>query len=72
MDPAQCREKMNKLISEEAAGLAELVQLLDRPDGMNGSAYRNFLTARRFELLNAATLEDGRVSLAYALRSDPA
>jgi flagellar biosynthesis/type III secretory pathway chaperone len=34
MDPAQCREKMNKLISEEAAGLAELVQLLEHEHGL--------------------------------------
>src|SRR3984957_15241094 len=34
MDPAQCREKMNKLISEEAAGLAELAQLLDNDHGL--------------------------------------
>jgi flagellar biosynthesis/type III secretory pathway chaperone len=34
MDPAQCREKMNKLISEESTGLAHLVELLEHEHGL--------------------------------------
>jgi flagellar biosynthesis/type III secretory pathway chaperone len=34
MDPAQCREKMSKLISEESAGLAQLVELLEHEHGL--------------------------------------
>jgi flagellar biosynthesis/type III secretory pathway chaperone len=34
MDPAQSREKMGKLISEESAGLAQLIQLLEHEHGL--------------------------------------
>ena len=34
MDPAQCREKMTKLIAEESAGLAQLVELLEHEHGL--------------------------------------
>ena len=34
MDPALCREKMSKLISEESAGLAQLVELLEHEHGL--------------------------------------
>jgi flagellar biosynthesis protein FlgN len=34
MDPAQCREKMTKLIAEETSGLALLSDLLEREHGL--------------------------------------
>jgi flagellar biosynthesis protein FlgN len=34
MDPAQCREKMSKLIFEESTGLAQLMQLLEHEHGL--------------------------------------
>jgi flagellar biosynthesis protein FlgN len=34
MDPAQCREKMSRLISEESTGLAQLVELLEHEHGL--------------------------------------
>ena len=56
------------------AGLVDELRLILHPVVAGGGKplFRVPMTARRFELLNAATLEDGRVSLAYALRSDPA
>lgn len=34
MDPATCREKMSKLISEESTGLAKLIELLEHEHGL--------------------------------------
>ena len=34
MDPAQCREKMGKLITEESTGLAKLIELLEHEHGL--------------------------------------
>ena len=34
MDPAQCREKMSKLITEESTGLAQLIELLEHEHGL--------------------------------------
>lgn len=34
MDPAQCRERMAKLISEESSGLGQLGQLLEHEHGL--------------------------------------
>ena len=34
MDPAQCREKMSKLIAEETTGLAKLIELLEHEYGL--------------------------------------
>jgi flagellar biosynthesis protein FlgN len=34
MDPAQCREKMSKLIAEEITGLAKLIELLEHEHGL--------------------------------------
>ena len=34
MDPAQCREKMSKLITEESTGLATLIELLEHEHGL--------------------------------------
>jgi flagellar biosynthesis/type III secretory pathway chaperone len=34
MDPAQCRERMSRLIAEESTGLAELSELLEREHGL--------------------------------------
>ena len=34
MDPAQCREKMSKLITEESTGLARLIELLEHEHGL--------------------------------------
>jgi flagellar biosynthesis protein FlgN len=34
MDPAQCRERMTKLISEESSGLAQLGDLLEHEHGL--------------------------------------
>jgi flagellar biosynthesis/type III secretory pathway chaperone len=34
MDPAQCRERMAKLISEESSGLAQLADLLEHEHGL--------------------------------------
>jgi flagellar biosynthesis protein FlgN len=34
MDPAVCREKMSKLITEETSGLAHLIELLEHEHGL--------------------------------------
>jgi len=34
MDPAQCREKMSRLITEETTGLATLIELLEHEHGL--------------------------------------
>ena len=34
MNPAQCREKMSKLIAEESTGLAQLSELLEHEHGL--------------------------------------
>lgn len=52
MDQAQCREKLGRLISEEATGLNELATLLDREHG--------FLEANDVVSLEGATRERQR------------
>src|SRR5580698_2598097 len=52
MDQAQCREKLGRLISDEATGLNELATLLDREHG--------FLEANDVTSLEGATRERQR------------
>lgn len=45
MDPAQCRERMSRLIAEESMGLAQLSELLEREHGLLAAGDVTGLTA---------------------------
>jgi flagellar biosynthesis/type III secretory pathway chaperone len=45
MNPAQCREKMSKLIAEESTGLAQLSELLEHEHGLLAAGDVTGLTA---------------------------
>ncbi len=45
MDPAQCRERMSRLIAEESAGLARLSEMLEREQGLLAAGDVTGLTA---------------------------